>query len=435
MNNIVNKLMNFINESPTSYNAVNNLKEDLLARGFIYFNESDDIKFAKGKSYFTIRNGSSIIAFSIGKDYKGPFMITASHTDSPSFKIKSNPNIKEKSHNLLNVEPYGGMIGYSYFDRPLSLAGRLLIKNKNNQIEEKVIDIKRPLLVIPSLCIHFSREVNTNFKIDFAKDVRPLISQSEQFDLLKFIQQECNIENEILGYDLFLKTTEKGTLIGENNEYILSPRLDNLVNMYLSYQGFVESKDNNLITKVFASFDNEEVGSSSLQGANSNFLESILKRILEDTSFNDYDLSKMLEKSFMMSLDNGHAIHPNHLDVCDLDNGAYLNKGIMVKINPSLAYVSDGLSLAIFKMMVGDKVKYQLFHNNNKIRGGSTLGNILLRTVSLKSIDLGLPTLGMHSLVELCGVNDVIEMYNTVSVFYRSYLNLDQGKISIIEYD
>ena len=187
MNNIVNKLMNFINESPTSYNAVNNLKEDLLARGFIYFNESDDIKFAKGESYFTIRNGSSIIAFSIGKDYKGPFMITASHTDSPSFKIKSNPNIKERSHNLLNVEPYGGMIGYSYFDRPLSLAGRLLIKNKNNQIEEKVIDIKRPLLVIPSLCIHFSREVNTNFKIDFAKDVRPLISQSEQFDFLKFI--------------------------------------------------------------------------------------------------------------------------------------------------------------------------------------------------------------------------------------------------------
>ena len=296
MNNKVNKLMNFINESPTSYNAVNNLKEDLLARGFIYFNESDDIKFAKGKSYFTIRNGSSIIAFSIGKDYKGPFMITASHTDSPSFKIKSNPNIKERSHNLLNVEPYGGMIGYSYFDRPLSLAGRLLIKNKNNQIEEKVIDIKRPLLVIPSLCIHFSREVNTNFKIDFAKDVRPLISQSEQFDFLKLIHQECNIEDEILGYDLFLKTTEKGTLIGENNEYILSPRLDNLVNMYLSYQGFVESKDNNLITKVFASFDNEEVGSSSLQGANSNFLESILKRILEDTSFNDYDLSKMLEK-------------------------------------------------------------------------------------------------------------------------------------------
>lgn len=415
------KLINFINESPTAFNATSNLKEKFLKHSFIELKEENKFTLEKGKKYFLTRNDSSLIAFTIGKNIQDNYKynIVASHLDSPSFKIKPQANHKVDIYNKINVEGYGGMIMSTWLDRPLSFAGRVIINQDNNLIS-KVINIKEPVFIIPNVCIHFNRQINNGYVYNIANDMQPLVSQDKQFDYINDkISHVLNIEKkDIINYDLFLYNFEKGYLWGENNEFISSPRLDDLECAFIESESLIDiDNDSNINVGVF--FDNEEVGSSSLQGANSDFLVNTLKRINNALNFSEEDFLCAVSKSFMISSDNAHAVHPNNPSLTDPDNKVYMNKGIVIKFNASQSYTSDGLTSAYMqKLCIDSNVPYQFFTNRADIRGGSTLGNISLGQLSLRSVDIGLGQLAMHSSFETAGSEDIVYLYEVLKTFY-----------------
>lgn len=297
---IKNDVVNFINESPTAFNAVDNLKKELVNNNFIELLEEEKFNLKKGNKYFITRNDSCIIAFKIGKDVNNDysFKMVASHADSPCFKIKPNYNNKQDIYNRINIEPYGGMIVSTWLDRPLSIAGRIIIK-QDNQIVSKIINIKKPILMIPNMCIHFNREINKGYEYNFARDMVPFIGQDDLGnDILSLVSEELNVNKEdVLNFDLFTYNFEKGYLWGKNDEYISSPRLDDLECAYVTMRAFIESGDNEKIN-ICAVFDNEEVGSTTIQGANSDFLNIVLRRINNALNFDEETYYCALSKSF-----------------------------------------------------------------------------------------------------------------------------------------
>lgn len=425
---MINDLMNFINDSPTCFNACMNARKILLENGYIELFEEADFNIEYNKKYFICRNNSSIIAFNIPSDINRSINIIASHTDSPNFKIKPNFKIDFKGeYQTLSTEPYGGAIYSSWFDRPLSIAGRLFIKN-NKKIEEIIINFNKNLLVIPNLCVHFNREINSGYKYNPEVDLKPLLSN--KMGLYELIEKEYNIKREdILSFDLYVVNNEKSLIFGALDEFLMAPRIDNLASMYTSLRAFIDSKDT---FKFFVSFDNEEVGSNTYQGAFSNFLDSILKRIYESLNINISSLYKSLSKSVLISADNAHAVHPNYPNKSDILNGPIMNKGLVIKYNANQSYTTSALSGAIFKSIC-DKagVLYQDFTNRSDIRGGSTLGNILGTSVSLNMIDIGIPQLAMHSSYETCGINDIEYYYKAMKEYYNSNIDKDKNIYSI----
>ncbi len=419
---MINQLFKFIKNSPSPYHTVATAKVMLVASGYKELYESEDWKLSDGGKYFVIRNGTSIIAFRVKKDANG-FMIVASHSDSPSFRLKMTPELSG-AYTRLEVEKYGGMIYYSWLDRPLSLAGRVIVKTKDG-VESRLVNIDRDFAVIPSLAIHMNRSVNDGYKFNPAVDLLPIIGSSKSSgSVLKEFANELGVTAEdIISHDVFLYNREDGRVIGANGEYILSPRLDDLECVFASLKAFLSAKDSKS-NPVFAVFDNEEVGSETKQGAASTFLSDVLSRIAGEKYLS------MIDTSFMVSADNAHAKHPNHPELSDADNAPLMNGGIVIKWNANQKYATDGVSDALLRTVcerIGAKT--QRYYNRADMLGGSTLGSISNTKVSLPTVDIGLAQLAMHSANETAGAEDVQIMINALTEFFSTSIEKRGEKI------
>lgn len=419
-------LIKFINNSPNAYFAIENVKELLLEAGYKEIYEHSPEKLSRGDKVFFIRNGTSLIALNIGKDAKEAFHVIAAHTDSPCFKIKPESDSKSDIYNRINLAPYGGMIASSWFDRPLSIAGRVILDNKDG-IETRLINLKDVTVMIPNLCIHFNRDINSGYSYNMASDLQAFISQEKDgLPLKDLLAKRLKVKKEdIVNFDLYVYNKEEGILWGNEKEYISSARLDDLECVYAATKAFSSSENPN-VTNVLYLSDNEEVGSSSRQGADSDALKVILTRLSNSIGL---DYEKAVANSFLISADNAHAVHPNKPFITDSDNKAYMNKGIAIKFNAAQTYTSDALSSAIFqKICANVNVPYQFFTNRSDLRGGGTLGNILLSHISFNSVDIGLPQLAMHSSYETAGSKDLTYAIKAFKEFYSINIEIEDNK-------
>ena len=402
------KLLDFIEKSPTAFQAVDEMQKRLTENGFEVLSEKEYWKLVPGGKYLVTRNNSALIAFCIPEKESRVFHIMASHSDSPSFKIKENPEIKvDNSYVKLNVEKYGGMLMAPWFDRPLSVAGRVIIR-RNGGLKEKLINIKRDLVMIPNLAIHMNREANNGVSYNPQKDLQPLFAVGNtDRTLLEIIAEQTGVKKEdIISHDLFLYNRMPGTIWGADKEFVSSARLDDLQCAFASMEGLLRAQNYGSIA-VHCVMDNEEVGSGTKQGAASTFLKDTLLRINMGLGRTYEEYLMTLAGSFMVSADNAHALHPNYTDKTDPTNHPVLNKGIVIKFNANQKYCTDAVSAAIFKELCTKAgVPYQTFVNRSDIAGGSTLGNISNTQVPMNTVDIGLPQLAMHSPYETAGVKD-----------------------------
>lgn len=415
------QLLAFIEKSPSCFHAIKNMKDILLAEGFAQLREEDKWEIVNGGKYFVTRNDSSIVAFTIPETVAFGYRIMASHSDSPTFKIKENPEMEvDKKYVKLNVERYGGMLCAPWFDRPLSVAGRVIVK-EGDAFVTKFVDVDRDLLMIPNLAIHMNREVNDGYKYNAQVDMLPLygdISSKDTF--MKSIAEAAGVkEEDILGHDIFLYNRVKGSIWGANEEFVSSSRLDDLQCAFSSLQGFLKGEKKEYAA-VHCVLDNEEVGSGTKQGAASTFLYDTLVRINECLGLSYEEYLRALAKSFMLSADNAHAVHPNHKEVADPVNRPYMNEGIVIKHSANQKYCTDGVSAAVFKDLCREAgVPFQTFTNRSDMLGGSTLGNISNTKVALNAVDIGLPQLAMHSPYETAGVKDTYYLIQAAEKFFK----------------
>ena len=430
MKNINKDLMNFINKTPNAYFCVDNLRKKLTQNNFVelFENEIWDNLKENGK-YFVVRNDSSLIAFKVPEKKENiGFNIVSAHTDSPSFSIKPNADMYDGNYMKLNVSGYGGMINYTWLDRPLSLAGRVVIK-KDGIYEKQLINIDKDLLVIPSQAIHINRDVNEKNSLNHQVDMLPVISLDNNKKLEDVIKENLldkEIE-KICDYDLYLYNRDQAKYIGLNDELILAPRLDDLASLLPAFNGFVESNNENSIN-VFCAFNNEEIGSLTPQGADSSFLIDTLTKIAQAYNI---DLFTALNNSFVVSADNAHSMHPNAQSKNDPTNKVLLNNGIVIKHH--INYTTDSVTSSLFKGICENSgVPYQDFACRSDMRCGATLGGISQRQVSVDSVDIGLPQLAMHSTNETIGSKDVLYMYKALLEFYNSTIIKEQNKIKIL---
>ena len=402
------KLLDFIEKSPTAFQAVDEMQKRLTENGFEVLSEKEYWKLIPGEKYLVTRNNSALISFCIPEKESRVFHIMASHSDSPSFKIKENPEIKvDNSYVKLNVEKYGGMLMAPWFDRPLSVAGRVIIR-RNGGLKEKLINIKRDLVMIPNLAIHMNREANNGVSYNPQKDLQPLFAVGNtDRTLLEIIAEQTGVKKEdIISHDLFLYNRMPGTIWGADKEFVSSARLDDLQCAFASMEGLLRAQNHESIA-VHCVMDNEEVGSGTKQGAASTFLKDTLLRINMGLGRTYEEYLMTLAGSFMVSADNAHALHPNYTDKTDPTNHPVLNKGIVIKFNANQKYCTDAVSAAIFKELCTKAgVPYQTFVNRSDIAGGSTLGNISNTQVPMNTVEIGLPQLAMHSPYETAGVKD-----------------------------
>lgn len=415
------KLLTFIRKSPTAFHAVDTMKNILAEQGFQELFEKDYWKLIPGGQYMVTRNNSALIAFSIPENAPRRFHIMASHSDSPTFKIKENPEITvEKAYVKLNVEKYGGMLMSPWFDRPLSVAGRVIVSEKG-EIKEKLVDIDRDLLMIPSLAIHMNREVNSGYTYNPQKDLLPLYGTAGTEETFgKTLAEAAGVsEEDILSHDLFLYSRTRGAVWGAEKEFVSAGRLDDLQCAFASMEGLLSGEKKKSIA-VHCVMDNEEVGSGTKQGAASTFLKDTLLRINSGLgrTYEEYLMS--LADSFMISADNAHALHPNYTDMTDPVNRPLLNKGIVIKYNANQKYCTDAVSAAIFKdICTRAEVPFQTFVNRSDMAGGSTLGNISNTQVPVNTVDIGLPQLAMHSPYETAGVKDTYSLIKAAELFFE----------------
>lgn len=431
--NHTQQLLNFIEKCPSPYHRAETLSKILDENGFTRIYEQDNRALIPGGKYYVLRNYSSVIAFKIPKDVKA-FNIIAAHLDSPTFKIKENPQLKQGPYISLNTERYGGMIYSTWFDRPLSVAGRIMVKDGNG-VKQKLVNIDRDLLIIPNLAIHMDRTANDGKKMNPQTDLLPLYAlESETVDFYSQIAQATGVEkDDILSDDLFLYNRQKGAILGADSEFVASPKLDDLQCVFAALQGFLSAKEEKSVP-VLAIFDNEEVGSETKQGARSTFLSDVLYRITKSVGGDRDDMTRFLSNSFMISADNAHAVHPNNISVADPTNRPAINGGIVIKYNANQRYTTDAVSAALFKMIL-DKaaVKYQTFHNRSDILGGGTLGNISNTRVAVNTVDIGLPQLAMHSAYETVGVKDTEDFILASNRFYECEIEKQGDGMYIIK--
>lgn len=412
-------LLHFISKSPSVFHVVRHIKAALLYAGFTEIREEDSWQIKRGGKYVVTRNGSALIAFSVPEDGGNAFKITAAHCDSPTFKIKENPEMRDGKYTRLNVEGYGGMIMSTWLDRPLSAAGRLFVKD-NGQIISKLVSLDHPTLLIPSVAIHMDRTVNSGHAWNIQNDLLPLYSTDGAADFMETLAQAAKVKAaDILGHDIFLYSCAPGILWGPQHEFISSPRLDDLQCAFATFRGFTNGKKQKDIS-VYALFDNEEVGSGTAQGAGSTFLTNTISRLALSLGRSYDEIQAMLAKSFMISADNGHAVHPNHGEYADPVNAPVLNGGIIIKFNASQKYSTDGYSAAVFRdLCLKANVPVQTYTNRSDIPGGSTLGNISNTKVAVPTVDIGLPQLAMHSSYETAGAKDTEYLVKAVSYFFE----------------
>ena len=417
-------LLEFIEKSPSTYHAIDNVKKALDAIGFTELKEKECWNVEYGKGYYVIRNGSSIIALRMPQSSAKGFHVIASHSDSPTFKLKEKAQMhSEDKYVRLNTEKYGGMIVSTWLDRPLSVAGRVVVKNAEGKAEVKLVNVDEDLLIIPNMAVHMNREINNGFVYNPQVDTLPLMALSNAKDgkgiFEKKVAEYAGVAAEdILGQDLYLYVREAGRIVGANKEFILSPKLDDLQSAYASMVAFCNVAPKEYIN-VLAIYDNEEVGSSTMQGANSTLLEDVLQRTAEALKLTNSDYLRLVADSFMISSDNAHAVHPSHPEKADPTNRPYIGGGLVIKYHGSQKYTTDAISGAKMKLFCEQaEVPYQTFFNRSDLVGGSTLGNIATAHVSLSSVDVGMPQFAMHSAVETGGTADTTYARKAFEVFY-----------------
>ncbi len=418
------KLFDYIKSSPTTYHAVKVTSSMLLEAGFVELSEKDDYKavLKEGGKYFVTRSDSSIIAFTLGGYQAGAgFNMAAAHSDSPMFRVKlPKANVVSGKYVRLNVEGYGGMLMAPWFDRALTVAGRLVVKDAACGVRSELFYIDKDLLVIPSLAIHMNREANKGFEYNIQKDLLPLYSnQGEDADIVSLAAVSCGVKKEdVISGDLWIVNRDEPKLIGEKDEFILSPRLDDLACAFGLVYGLICAEKT--APSLVAIFDNEEVGSASRQGADSTFLSDTLERINEAFGGSRGDYLRSLSKSFMISADNAHSLHPAHEDKADVTNKVYMNDGVVIKFAANQKYTTDAVSYSrLVRLCEAANVPYQTFYNRSNVAGGSTLGNISTSHVSVPSVDIGLAQLAMHSCTETEGSEDTKYLVDLMKEYFK----------------
>jgi len=418
MENRINELCNFLNASHSGYHAIAQLEQLMVSAGYTRLSEADAWQLAPGGKYYLIRGGTALMAFRIPEGAPKGFLLSASHSDRPTFKVKENGELTG-TYTRLAVERYGGMIISTWLDRPLSIAGRVLVETENG-FRSVLLDIDRDLLLIPNVAIHMNRQVNDGYKWNPAVDTLPLLGGKEAAGKLMSALEEA-AGGKILGHDLYLYNREPARIWGVDNEYISAQALDDLECAWCCTQGFLNAGESGSVP-VLCVFDSEEVGSGSVQGAASTMLGDTLERICAARGWN---LKQMVASSFMVSADNGHALHPNHPELADPTNAPIPGKGVVLKFNATLKYCTDGAAAAIFRKICGKAgVAVQTYCNRADIAGGSTLGNISQTQVSIPTADIGLAQLAMHSCYETGAVADAISLMDAMAAFYGSTLEI-----------
>ena len=416
------RLINFLDTNPSPFHVIAALGKMYEKAGFKRLLEKERFDIKKGESYYVTRNNSSIIAFKIPKkDFKG-FNITAAHSDSPTFKIKANAEITvEKNFIKLNVEKYGGMLMAPWFDRPLGIAGRVMVK-KGTKIEEHLLHIDRDIIMMPNLAIHMNREANDGYKYNAQTDTQPIFAELDSdVTLYDIIAKELGIsKSAILDTDLFLTNRVKGIVWGANNEFIAAGRLDDLQCVFAGAESIIEAKNKDNIA-LHCVFDNEEVGSGTKQGAASTFLKDVLTRVNKALGGDEESYLQAVARSFMVSADNAHSVHPNYTEKADPCNRPVVNKGVVIKYNANQKYTTDAVSGAVFRDICAEaEVPVQTFTNRSDVAGGSTLSNISNTQVSLNAVDIGMAQWAMHSPYESGGVKDTYYLEAAMKKFFET---------------
>ena len=416
MDKRISALAEFLDASPSVFHAVANLEQELKKAGYARLLENEVWQIVPGGKYYLTRGGSAVVAFRIPEGEPMGFMISASHSDRPTFKVKENAELTG-TYTRLAVERYGGMLMAPWLDRPLSVAGRCVVETENG-VQTKLVNIDRDLLMIPNVAIHMNRQANEGCTWNPAVDLLPMLGGKDTAGKLKELLEE-QAGGKILGHDLYLYIRQRASVWGLDEEFISSAALDDLECAWCCTQGFLNAGESRSIP-VLCVFDSEEVGSSSLQGAASNLLETALHRICAAL---ELDQRRLLANSFLVSADNAHAIHPNHPEFADPNNAPVINGGVVLKFNANQRYCTDGATAALFRRFsarAGESL--QTYCNRADMAGGSTLGNISLSQVAVPSVDVGLPQLAMHSCYETAGVKDAISLQKIMAVFYSSAL-------------
>lgn len=440
-------LIEFIDNCPSMFHTATTLSERLERAGYVYLPEGSAWRVERGGSYYTRRNNSSVIAWHVGEQVaEAPvagqcpktapyhFQLTASHADSPTFKVKSVGELEGPQGYLrLNVEAYGGMIDYTWFDRPLSLAGRVLVRT-GARVESRLFSLDRDVAIIPSLAIHMNRDVNSAFAPNRARDLCPLISAGAlpAGSLDQMVADELGVNvADVLARDLFLVNRQRSCVWGAANEFVSAPKLDDLACAYTSLEAML-AQNNERDVSVYVCFDNEEVGSGTKQGAMSTFLRDTLARVNEGLGFDDEGYRRALAASMLVSCDNAHALHPNRPDCADEGARPLLNAGLVIKEAANQHYCTDAFSRAALVAVLEDaQVPYQAFANRSDMAGGSTLGNLSNTQASMHAVDVGLPQLAMHSSFETTGTRDVSLAIQALTAFYNVDLQIS-GADSIV---
>jgi aspartyl aminopeptidase len=420
-------MLDFIDHCPSMFHTIHTISSILEEAGFTALKEGDKWELQKGGKYYTTRNGSSIIAFELPQGTPTHFQLSASHSDSPVYKIKSESELSgPKEYLRLNVEAYGGMIDSTWLDRPLSIAGRVLVKTEKG-LENRLFNIDADTVIIPNVAIHLNRAVNDGVAFNRQVDLCPLFSAGalKQNSFNETVAKHLGIDaDQIAGKDLFVYNRQKGIVWGAADEFVSSPKLDDLECAYTTLRGFIEGEVKSQVN-VYCCFDNEEVGSNTKQGAMSTFLQSVLKRISSLVFDDPQAYYQAVSRSFLVSADNGHALHPNHPEKMDETNQVYLNGGVVIKEAANQKYTTDAFSRAVFTTicsMAG--VPVQNFANRSDSAGGSTLGNLSNTQVSMHAVDLGLAQLAMHSSFETGGARDPYYLFEAMRKYYQTDITI-----------
>ena len=424
----VQKLFRFLDESPTCYHAAANAKAALTAVGAVELRESEQWKLEKGTLYVVERGDSALVAFRVPEGPFHGFLMAAAHSDSPTFKVRETAEAASAGNTLrLSVEPYGGGVWRGWLDRPLSVAGRVMIR-QGDRLVSRLVNIDRDLLVIPGVAIHMDRSVNKGAELNPAVDLLPLLGcGKEPGAFRKLIAEAAGVREEhLLSTELFLYPRTKAVQTGLNGEFIVSPRLDDLQCVFGCLEGFLAAKPGGSLP-VLAVFNNEEVGSNTRQGADSTFLTDVLERIAHGCGLDSEAWKAVAANSFMVSADNAHAIHPAHPEYADKGEFPVLNGGIVIKYNANQRYTTDAVSGAVFQAICQEAgVPVQRYSNRADLPGGSTLGNISTAHLSVPTVDIGLPQLAMHSVCETAGAADTDHLVKAMTAYFSRDFHRDR---------
>ena len=434
---MIERLLNWLDRSTCNFLAADTIINELIIKGFKEIRQNEEWDIQPGGKYFMVKNKSAVFAFTTGRglsSFKNGSLIIAAHSDSPCLRLKPNPEIYGDGGVVsLNVEKYGGGILYTWFDRPLSLSGRITVRSDNPLFPKEIVfDLKRPVAVIPHLAIHFNRQVNEGNVLSVQKDMKPVLGYFSQQDIkkakegrgiiLEAIANECDVKvSDILDYEVSLYPYLKAQLCGLNKEYFESGRIDDLSMAFAGLEALLSTCDNDQDNvRILAVFDNEETGSGTRQGAASPVLRDMMERICCRLGGSKEDFHIGVANSFMISADDAHAWHPNYNEKYDPTNHPVIGGGPVIKINSNCKYMTDSVGAAVFKnLCLRAGVRYQMFVNHSDVAGGSTLGNILTSQLDFRGVDIGSPIWGMHSAVETAGVSDHIDMVKVFETFWK----------------